>query len=79
MTLEWSVCLHLSSLQKSNQTLSNSYPALIPECTFESLEAIGITAGGKGRREDQPMVRKQRYGKYFRLDAEKLIEEAKKK
>lgn len=28
----------------------------------------------KGRREDQPMVRKQRYGKYFRLDAEKLIE-----
>lgn len=33
----------------------------------------------KGRREDQPMVRKQRWGKFFRLDAEKLIEEAKKK
>ncbi len=30
----------------------------------------------KGRRTDQPMVRKQRWARYFRLDAEKLIEEA---
>jgi hypothetical protein len=59
--------------------------------TGTSLKASGWifedwTSGGnwnhswrKGRREDQPMVRKQRWGKFFRLDAEKLIEEAKKK
>jgi hypothetical protein len=33
----------------------------------------------KGRREDQPMDRKQRWARYFRLDAEKLIEIEKRK